>query len=156
MLLIDELDASLHPRFAAEVVRLFHDPSRTPRARSSSSPPTTRRCCTTPSGGRLLDPGQVWLTQKDEDGATELYPLTAAEPGEEEDLTQSYLAGAFGGVPALLEGQIARRLPRRPRGSGSTRRSGRELMARRGGRTRGARERGSGATRSCMSSPRAR
>jgi hypothetical protein len=65
---------------------------------------------TTPSGGRLLEPGQVWLTEKDADGATELYPLTAASPGSEEDLMKSYLAGAFGAVPALLEGQIARRL----------------------------------------------
>ncbi|URM91310.1 hypothetical protein LUW75_16480 [Streptomyces sp. MRC013] len=65
---------------------------------------------TTPSGGRLLEPAQVWLTEKDEDGATELYPLTAASPGEDEDLMKSYLAGAFGAVPALLEGQIARRL----------------------------------------------
>ncbi|MEU3146151.1 MULTISPECIES: hypothetical protein [unclassified Streptomyces] len=52
----------------------------------------------------------MWLTEKDKDGATGLYPLTDAEPGEDEDLTQSYLAGVFGGVPALLEGQIARRL----------------------------------------------
>lgn len=52
----------------------------------------------------------MWLTEKDEDGATDLYPLTAASPGKDEDLMKSYLAGAFGAVPDLLEGQIARRL----------------------------------------------
>ncbi|MER5749786.1 ATP-binding protein [Streptomyces sp. NPDC002088] len=110
VLLVDELDASLHPRFAAEVVRLFHDPYANPHGAQlvfTSHDPTV---LTTPSGGRLLEPGQVWLTEKDEDGATELYPLTAASPGEEEDLMKSYLAGAFGAVPSLLEGQIARRL----------------------------------------------
>ncbi|MER6081647.1 ATP-binding protein [Streptomyces sp. NPDC001833] len=110
VLLVDELDASLHPRFAAEVVRLFNDPYANPDGAQlvfTSHDPTV---LTTPSGGRLLEPGQVWLTEKDADGATELYPLTAASPGREEDLMKSYLAGAFGAVPALLEGQIARRL----------------------------------------------
>jgi hypothetical protein len=110
VLLVDELDASLHPRFAAEVVRLFHDRYANPNGAQlifTSHDPTV---LTTPSGERLLEPGQVWLTEKEQDGATELYPLTAASPGEEEDLMKSYLAGAFGAVPSLLEGQIARRL----------------------------------------------
>jgi hypothetical protein len=110
VLLVDELDASLHSRFAAEVVRLFHDPYANPKGAQLVFTSHDATVLTTPSGERLLDPGQVWLTQKDKDGATELYPLTDVEPGEDEDLTQSYLAGAFGGVPALLEGQIARRL----------------------------------------------
>ncbi|MFI6639631.1 ATP/GTP-binding protein [Streptomyces sp. NPDC050504] len=110
VLLVDELDASLHPRFAAEVVRIFHDPDVNPRGAQlvfTSHDPSLLR---TPAGGRLLDPGQVWLTEKDQNGATELYPLTAAEPGELEDLMSSYLAGSFGAVPDVTEGQVARRL----------------------------------------------
>ncbi|MFC0601446.1 ATP-binding protein [Streptomyces palmae] len=110
VLLVDELDASLHPRFAAEVVRLFHDPAVNSRGAQlvfTSHDPSLLR---TPSGSRLLDPGEIWLTEKDQDGATELYPLTSAEPGEREDLMSSYLAGAFGAVPDVTEGQIARRL----------------------------------------------
>ncbi|MET9567815.1 ATP-binding protein [Streptomyces virginiae] len=110
VLLVDELDASLHPRFAAEVVRLFHDPQANPKGAQLVFTSHDPSVLTTPSGGRLLEPAQVWLTEKDEDGVTQLYPLTAASPGEEEDLMKSYLAGAFGAVPALLEGQIARRL----------------------------------------------
>ncbi len=110
VLLVDELDASLHPRFAAEVVRLFHDPQANPKGAQLVFTSHDPSVLTTPSGGRLLEPAQVWLTEKDDDGATQLYPLTAASPGEEEDLMKSYLAGAFGAVPALLEGQIARRL----------------------------------------------
>lgn len=110
VLLFDELDASLHPRFAAEVVRLFHDPNANPKGAQLVFTSHDPSVLTTPSGGRLLEPGQVWLTEKDKDGATELYPLTAASPGEDEDLMKSYLAGAFGAVPSLLEGQIARRL----------------------------------------------
>lgn len=110
VLLVDELDSSLHPRFAAEVVRLFHDPQANPKGAQLVFTSHDPSVLTTPSGGRLLEPGQVWLTEKDKDGATELYPLTAASPGEDEDLMKSYLAGAFGAVPSLLEGQLARRL----------------------------------------------
>ncbi|OEU94817.1 AAA family ATPase [Streptomyces oceani] len=110
VLLVDELDASLHPRFAAEVVRLFHDPQANTEGAQLVFTSHDPSLLATPSGGRLLEPGQVWLTEKDADGATELYPLTAVSPTAEEDLTKSYLAGAFGAVPSLLEGQIARRL----------------------------------------------
>ncbi|WP_327168138.1 AAA family ATPase [Streptomyces subrutilus] len=110
VLLVDELDSSLHPRFAAEVVRLFHDPDANPKGAQLVFTSHDPSVLTTPSGGRLLEPGQVWLTEKDTDGATELYSLTAASPGKDEDLMRSYLAGAFGGVPSVLEGQIARRL----------------------------------------------
>lgn len=110
VLLVDELDASLHPRFAAEVVRLFHDPHANPNGAQLAFTSHDPSVLTTPSGGRLLEPGQVWLTEKDKGGATDLYPLTAASPGVDEDLMKSYLAGAFGAVPSLMEGQIARRL----------------------------------------------
>ncbi|MGC5009575.1 AAA family ATPase [Streptosporangium sp. DT93] len=110
VLLVDELDASLHPRFAAEVVRLFHDPHANPEGAQLVFTSHDPSLLITPSGERLLEPGQVWLTEKDKDGATELYPLTAAEPGEDENLMESYLAGAFGGVPSVVEGQFARRL----------------------------------------------
>ncbi|MFJ5529170.1 ATP/GTP-binding protein [Streptomyces sp. NPDC093261] len=110
VLLVDELDASLHPRFAAEAVRLFHDPYANPNGAQLVFTSHDPSVLTTPSGGRLLEPGQVWLTEKDKEGATALYPVTDASPGEEEDLMKSYLAGAFGAVPSLMEGQIARRL----------------------------------------------
>ncbi|MET8142135.1 ATP-binding protein [Sphaerisporangium sp. NPDC005288] len=110
VLLVDELDASLHPRFAAEVIRLFHDLQANPGGAQLIFTSHDASLLITPSGERLLEPGQVWLTEKNKDGATELYPLTAAEPGEDENLMESYLAGAFGGVPSVVEGQFARRL----------------------------------------------
>jgi hypothetical protein len=110
VLLVDEIDASLHPRFAAEVIRLFRDPETNAKGAQILFTSHDPSMLTTPSGGRLLEPGQVWLTEKDKDGATELYPLSAASPGEDEDLMKSYLAGAFGGVPSLMEGQVTRRL----------------------------------------------
>ncbi|CAM3766515.1 ATP-binding protein [Nocardiopsis rhodophaea] len=110
VLLVDELDTSLHPRFAAEVVRLFQTPSVNKNDAQLVFTSHDPSLLSTPRGGRLLDPGQIWLTEKDERGATELYPLSDANPGEKEDLTDSYLAGAFGAIPRVTEGQIGRRL----------------------------------------------
>ncbi|NJP33525.1 AAA family ATPase [Micromonospora thermarum] len=107
-LLVDELDASLHPRFAAEIIRLFQDPDVNKRG---SQLIFTSHDVTILGGQaemRLLDPGQVWLVEKDKAGASELFPLADAEPRAGEDLALSYLAGRFGAVPALAEGQIGR------------------------------------------------
>ncbi|MFD4830290.1 ATP/GTP-binding protein [Streptomyces uncialis] len=112
VLLVDELDASLHSRFAAEVVRLFQAPWVNPKGAQlifTGHDPSLLR---TPGGGRLLEPGQLWLTEKDERGATELSSVAEWEPAHEEDLMASYLAGAFGAVPKMSEGQIGRRLVR--------------------------------------------
>ncbi|MFJ9245897.1 ATP/GTP-binding protein [Streptomyces sp. NPDC101776] len=110
VLLIDELDSSLHPRFAAEVVRLFQAPwvnTKGAQLVFTSHAPSLLK---SPRGGRPLEPGQIWFTEKDASGATELYPLSDAEPGPEEDLMDSYLAGAFGAVPKVTQGQIGRRV----------------------------------------------
>ncbi|MEN8649531.1 ATP-binding protein [Streptomyces sp. 21So2-11] len=112
VLLVDELDASLHSRFAAEVVRLFQAPRVNPKGAQlifTGHDPSLMR---TPGGGRLLEPGQLWLTAKDERGATELSSVADWDPTDEEDLMASYLAGSFGAVPKVSEGQIGRRLLR--------------------------------------------
>ncbi|GAA4908460.1 ATP/GTP-binding protein [Streptomyces coeruleoprunus] len=112
VLLVDELDSSLHSRFAAEVVRLFQAPwvnTKGAQLIFTAHDPSLLR---TPGGGRLLEPGQLWLTEKDQRGATELAPIADWEPGEEEDLMASYLAGSFGAVPKVSEGQVGRRLLR--------------------------------------------
>ncbi|MBU7596823.1 ATP-binding protein [Streptomyces sp. P38-E01] len=110
VLLVDELDSSLHPRMAAEVVRLFQRPQTNPRNAQLIFTSHDSSLLGEPGGGRLLAVGQIWLTEKDADGATRVFPLSDFEPGEEEDLTSSYLTGVFGGVPRLSEGQVGRRL----------------------------------------------
>ncbi|MFI1193931.1 ATP/GTP-binding protein [Micromonospora sp. NPDC020750] len=110
VLLVDELDASLHPRFAAEVIRLFQDPEVNTRGGQLIFTSHDVTVLGAQPGDRLLDPGQVWLVEKDKSGASSLFPLTDAQPRSGEDLLVSYLAGRFGGVPALSEGQIGRRL----------------------------------------------
>jgi len=52
----------------------------------------------------LLRRDQIWFTEKDEEGATRLYPLTDFQPRKEESLVKGYLAGRYGGIPFIPDG----------------------------------------------------
>jgi hypothetical protein len=108
VLLVDELDASLHPALVAEFIRLFQDPAANPKSAQLifTSHDTTPLGAST--GDRPLSREQVWLTEKRADGATELYPLTDARPRKDENLERGYRAGRYGGVPQVGPGQIVR------------------------------------------------
>lgn len=110
VLLVDELDSSLHPTLAAEVVRVFQDPASNPRGAQLIF--TTHDA--TLLGNAVLDPplnrDQVWITVKRRSGETELYPLTEAKPRKEENLERGYLRGRYGGVPRVTAGEIVREL----------------------------------------------
>ncbi|MEU7782624.1 ATP-binding protein [Amycolatopsis sp. NPDC049159] len=110
VLLVDELDSSLHPTLAAEVVRLFQNPKSNPRCAQLLF--TTHDA--TLLGSAVLDRPlareQIWITSKKTSGETELYPLTAAGPGDDEDLERGYLRGRYGGSPRVSVGEIARAL----------------------------------------------
>ena len=43
-------------------------------------------------------------TEKDQEGATRLYPLTDFKPRKDESLVKGYLAGRYGGIPFIPEG----------------------------------------------------
>ncbi len=115
VLLVDELDSSLHPTLAAEVVRLFQDPKSNPRGAQLLF--TTHDA--TLLGSAVLDRPlareQVWITSKKTSGETELYPLAAAGPDDSEDLERGYLRGRYGGAPRVSVGEIARALAWRRR-----------------------------------------
>lgn len=59
---------------------------------------------------RVLDRDTVWLTEKDTESATELYPLTSFSPPprKEDNLLRKYLLGKYGGVPRVSSGMVAR------------------------------------------------
>ena len=44
---------------------------------------------------------QIWFTEKGEDGATKLYPLTEYKPRKREALQKGYLCGRYGAIPVL-------------------------------------------------------
>ncbi len=97
LLCVDELDASLHPLLAAEVVRLFNNPQTNPHnAQLIFNTHDTNLLDT-----RLLRRDQIWFTEKDSSGATHLYPLTDFRARKQENLERGYLQGRYGAVPFI-------------------------------------------------------
>ena len=106
--IIDELESSLHPALARFLVREFNDPERNPHCGQLIF--TTHD--TSLLGNLLSEPDlrrdQVWLTEKDKDGASVLYPLTDFIPREPENLERGYLQGRYGAIPFLGDLMISR------------------------------------------------
>jgi AAA15 family ATPase/GTPase len=111
VVLVDELDASLHPIVCAEAVRMFENNSSNTRGAQmlfTTHDVTLLRTLT--GGGRVLDRDSIWLTEKDSEGATKLYPLNSFHPAprKDENLLRKYMLGSYGGRPNIAPGALAR------------------------------------------------
>jgi AAA15 family ATPase/GTPase len=51
----------------------------------------------------LLRRDQVWFTEKGDDGATRLVPLTDFHARKSENLERGYLQGRYGAIPAVAQ-----------------------------------------------------
>ena len=94
-LVIDELDMSLHTLAGAAVLQLFCSPETNPNGAQLVA--TVHD--TNLMGWAGLRRDQIWFTEKDEDGATLLYPLTDIRTRRSDNLEQGYLQGRYGAVP---------------------------------------------------------
>ncbi|MHB1233018.1 MAG: AAA family ATPase [Burkholderiales bacterium] len=99
LLIVDELDSSLHPLLVRRLVRMFHQPELNPHG---------AQLLFTTHDTSLLDRtvfrrDQIWFTEKDRDQATRLYPLTDFSPRETEAWERGYLIGRYGAVPFFNE-----------------------------------------------------
>ena len=99
--LIDELEASLHPSLARQIVRQFNDPATNPNNAQLIFTTQDTNLLGTTLGEPALRRDQVWLTEKDNEGATVLYPLTDYKPRNAENLERGYLQGRYGAIPSL-------------------------------------------------------
>jgi uncharacterized protein len=101
IMVVDELERSLHPLLASRLVQQFNDPKQNPRhAQLVFSTHDTNLLGTT-LGEPVLRRDQVWLTEKDSQGATVVYPLTDYKPRKAENLERGYLQGRYGAIPFL-------------------------------------------------------
>lgn len=99
LLIVDELDRSLHPLLVRRLVRLFHMPELNPLgAQLLFSTHDTSLLDRT-----LFRRDQIWFTEKDQDQATRLYPLSDFSPRETEAWEKGYLIGRYGAVPFFDE-----------------------------------------------------
>ncbi|WP_203236777.1 AAA family ATPase [Nocardia panacis] len=108
VLLVDELDSSLHPTLAAEVVRIFQDRDANPKGAQLIFTTHDATLLGSPVLDRPLDRDQIWITTKQPSGETELYPLIDAKPRPDENLERGYLRGRYGGIPRLATGKLPR------------------------------------------------
>ena len=95
VLVVDELDGSLHTLLVRRLVTMFQTPELNPNG---------AQLIFTTHDTSLLDHtlfrrDQVWFTEKDADQATRLYPLTDFSPRKQEAWERGYLAGRYGAVP---------------------------------------------------------
>ncbi len=95
-LLIDELDASLHTHAAEAVLALFCSPETNPKGAQLIATMHDTNLLNSP----LLRRDQIWFTEKDDAGATRLYPLTDIRTRRGEDIERAYLQGRYGAVPS--------------------------------------------------------
>lgn len=101
VIFIDELEGSLHPMLAVSLLSLFNDPSRNRgKAQLIFTTHDTNLLGNT-LGQTPLRRDQVWFTEKDASGATELYPLTDFHPRRQENLERGYLQGRYGAIPFI-------------------------------------------------------
>ncbi len=99
---IDEIETSMHPIMVRELLKLiFSDTENTGGAQVIF---TTHNPLFL--DGTLLRRDQVWFTDKDDEGASHLYPLTEFQPRQDESLIRGYMAGRYGAVPFVPRGLL--------------------------------------------------
>lgn len=102
LLVIDEIDSSLHPMVVRFLLRLFHDPGVSTKG---------AQLWMTTHDSSLLDAAllrrdQYWFVDKDAQQASRLYPLTDFSPRKGEALEKAYLRARYGAVPFISNAHL--------------------------------------------------
>lgn len=107
VLIVDEIDSSLHPHLVEMLIGFFADEQKNPLG--------AQLICTThdsylisPQSSVKLEPEQIWLTEKGNDGASELYSLADFPRHKGANVAKRYLSGRYGGVPSLAPSFLGR------------------------------------------------
>lgn len=99
----DELDTSLHTLLVKEIVRSFYNP--VVNCAQAQLIFTTHNVSLLKKGSGLFRRDQVWIVEKNSDQATELQALSDFRPRKNEDGERGFLAGRYGGIPFLEQGE---------------------------------------------------
>ncbi len=96
VLVVDELDTSLHPLLIQHLVKQVHHEGRQAQLIFTTHD-------TTLLSQKLLRRDQVWFMEKGKNNATRLYPLSDFSPRDNEAVERGYLNGRYGGIPFLKD-----------------------------------------------------
>jgi hypothetical protein len=103
LLIVDELDARLHPVLTGHLVKLFQDPATNPHGAQLLFN-THDVSLLGPNAPARLRRDQVWLTERSNRRNTILYPLTDYRIRDGLDnVERSYMRGRYGAIPEIME-----------------------------------------------------
>lgn len=111
VLMIDELDASLHPSLVYELVDMFTNEALGLNLHGAQLIFTSHDATLLGNVPLcLLDPNEVWFTEKDDEGASELFSLADFKPHSGSNMQKRYLFGAYGAIPTLATSGLHERI----------------------------------------------
>ena len=104
VLVIDELDAKMHPLISQQIIQLFHNPATNPlNAQLIFTTHDTHLL-----SSKMLRRDQVWFTEKNDVEQTDLYCLTdivlpdGTKPRNDANYEKNYIAGRYGAIPYII------------------------------------------------------
>lgn len=100
VLVIDELNNSLHPIMVKWIIDTFNGVS----TNQQNAQLLFATHATSVLSLEIFRRDQIWFAEKDSAGATTIYPLTDFSPRKEASLAKGYLQGRYGAVPFLTAG----------------------------------------------------
>lgn len=97
ILIIDELNNSLHPLLVRKLIEFFHNPEINKN---------NAQLIFSTHDASLLDKtlfrrDQIWFTEKNQENATTLYSLSDFKVRKEEAIGKGYLQGRYGAIPCF-------------------------------------------------------
>lgn len=95
LLMIDELDASLHTKACEEVVKLFQNKETNPKGAQLIATIHDTNLLSS----RSLRRDQIWFCEKARNGASCLYSLVEMKSRSNDNFEKGYLQGRYGAVP---------------------------------------------------------
>jgi AAA15 family ATPase/GTPase len=96
VLIIDEIDRSLHPVLSKALIKMFNNPE----INKNNAQLIFTTHDTTLLDDETFRPDQIWFTEKD-NSMTKLYSLFDFRPRENESLQKGYLLGRYGAIPFI-------------------------------------------------------
>jgi hypothetical protein len=102
-LVIDELDARLHPFITRFIIELFHSKQTNPNNAQLIFATHDTNLLT----NKLFRRDQIWFTEKDQYGATDLYSLVEYKNVRKDAIYEKdYIAGKYGAVPFIKNFEV--------------------------------------------------
>lgn len=106
VLVVDEIDASLHPQLSQVILRMFKDPDYN-RTGAQLVFTTHDTYLLSNQSDAVLLPEETWFTEKHRDGATSLFSLADFPTRDDQNFAKRYLDGRYGGVPRTARSFLA-------------------------------------------------